>query len=216
MPLLPDVFCIFVAMKKIYALLTFIVVAAALHAQPVYFASKPSLSPDGKDIFFAWDGDIFRVPAEGGLALKIVSMKGTETAPLVSPDGTLLAFAANEEGNYNVYVVPLAGGPVEQLTYHDASDIPVSWSPDSKHIYFESNRYNNVSVYSVPVTGGTPKRLFPHYFNTVFCFGGNPVTGAFYFTNRQKVTGLPHEKVTKVSTTPTSFPGIRKRKNTKS
>lgn len=181
MPLLPDVFCIFVAMKKIYALLTVIVVAATLHAQPVYFASKPSLSPDGKDIFFAWDGDIFRVPAEGGLALKIVSMKGTETAPLVSPDGTLLAFAANEEGNYNVYVVPLAGGPVEQLTYHDASDIPVSWSPDSKHIYFESNRYNNVSVYSVPVTGGTPKRLFPHYFNTVSSLVENPVTGAYYF-----------------------------------
>ncbi len=168
-------------MKKLYALFVLMLAVATLHAQSVYFASKPSLSPDGKEIFFAWDGDIFRVPAEGGLALKIVSMKGTETAPLVSPDGTLLTFAANEQGNYNVYVVPLAGGEVVQLTYNDASDIPVSWSPDSKHIYFESNRYNNVSVYSVPITGGTPKRLFPHYFNTVSSLVENPVTGTYYF-----------------------------------
>ena len=81
-------FSIFVPMKKFYTLFVLMFAVATLHAQSVYFASKPSLSPDGTEIFFAWDGDIFRVPAEGGLALKIVSMKGTETAPLVSPDGT--------------------------------------------------------------------------------------------------------------------------------
>lgn len=176
-----DVFFIFVPMKKIYALFVLLLFVATLHAKPVHFASKPSLSPDGTEIFFAWDGDIFRVPAEGGLALKIVSMKGTETAPLVSPDGKHLAFAANEQGDYNVYVVPLAGGPAVQLTHNDASDIPVSWSPDSKHIYFESNRYNNVSTYSVPITGGTPRRLFPHYFNTISSLVEDPVTGTFYF-----------------------------------
>jgi hypothetical protein len=41
-------------MKKLYALFVLMLAVATLHAQSVYFASKPSLSPDGKEIFFAW------------------------------------------------------------------------------------------------------------------------------------------------------------------
>jgi tricorn protease len=169
-------------MKKFILLLLSAIAGMALNAQSLHFASKPSLSPDGAELFFSWSGDIFRVPSKGGLALRMISMKGNETSPIVSPDGKLLAFASNETGNNNVYVVPLSGGAVIQLTFHDGSDIPVSWSPDSKRIYFESNRYNTVSVYSIPVIGGTPQRLFQNYFNTISALVENPVTGDFYFT----------------------------------
>ena len=169
-------------MKKILLLLVSTIVGIALNGQSLRFASRPSLSPDGSEIFFSWSGDIFRVPAKGGLALRMISMGGNESSPIVSPDGKYLAFSSNETGNNNVYLVPLSGGTVVQLTYNDGSDIPISWSPDSKRIYFESNRYNSLTVYSVSVEGGTPERLFQNYFNTVSSLVENPVTKDFYFT----------------------------------
>lgn len=150
-------------------------------AENVTFASRPSLTPDGSQIYFSYSGDIYKVSTEGGLALKVISMGGIESNPKISPDGKHLAFSSNEQGNNNVYVVPAAGGEIVQLTFHDASDVPSSWSPDSKGIYFESNRYNTRTTYYVPVTGGTPIRLFPHYFNTVANLVKNPVSGEYYF-----------------------------------
>ena len=169
-------------MKKSTLLLLSVITAFAANAQALHFASRPSLSPDATEIFFSWSGDIFRVPVKGGLALRMISMDGIESSPIVSPDGKYLAFSSNEAGNNNVYVVPVNGGSVVQLTFHDGSDIPVSWSSDSKRIYFESNRYNSVSVFSVPFEGGTPERLFQNYFNTVSALVENPVTGEYYFT----------------------------------
>jgi len=169
-------------MKKLLPLLFSLVIATSSYAEGVMFASKPSLTPDGSTIYFSYAGDIFKVPADGGLALRVVSMGGMESNPRISPDGKYLAFSSNEAGNNNIYVVPVKGGDVRQLTFHDAGDIPVSWSPDSKNIYFESGRYNSISAYSVSVEGGTPKRLFSGFFNTIAGVVENPVTGDFYFT----------------------------------
>lgn len=168
-------------MKKVSSLIAVLLLSVATYAQGVVFASRPSLSPDGSTIYFSYGGDIFTVPASGGVALKLVTMAGNETCPKVSPDGKYLAFCSNEQGNYNVYVVPVSGGDVKQLTFHDASDMPVGWSPDSKRVYFESNRYNNISTYSVSIMGQTPVRLFSHYFNTIANLTENPVTGEYYF-----------------------------------
>lgn len=151
------------------------------NSQGLYFASTPSLNPDGSEIFFSHQGDIFRVATKGGLALKVVSMDGIESDPKVSPNGKYLAFSSNEQGNKNVYVVSLKGGEIKQLTFHDGQDSPVCWSADSKSIYFESNRYNSISAYKVNITGGTPERLFPHFYNTIANLAVNAVTGEFYF-----------------------------------
>lgn len=153
----------------------------ASNLQGLYFASAPFLTPDGSEIYFSYGGDIFRVATKGGLALKVISMGGIESDPKVSPDGKLLAFSSNEQGNKNVYVVPLKGGEIKQLTFHEDQDSPVCWSADSKFIYFESNRYNSISAYKVSVTGGTPERLFPNYYNTIANLVVNAVTGEFYF-----------------------------------
>lgn len=168
-------------MKKFLCLLIAVGVLTTVTGRDLYFASYPSLSPDGKVLYFSYDGDIFRVDAAGGLALKIVAAEGYQSRPVVSPDGRYIAFSSTEQGNSNVYVVPSGGGEIRQLTWHDGTDRPVAWSPDSKYIYFESTRYNSITTYRVSLEGGTPERLFPHLFNTVVNLVQNPVTGVFYF-----------------------------------
>lgn len=140
-----------------------------LHAQTTTpsFLSYPTLSPDGSTMVFAYNGDLWRVPTDGGLALRLTAMTGNELAPRISPDGKWLAFSADQNGNMDVYLMPLEGGDIKQLTSHEAGDVVDSWSWDSKSIYFTSSRYNNFSSYQVHIEGGTARRVFGHYFNTI-------------------------------------------------
>lgn len=147
----------------------------------VKFALKPSLSPDAKYIYFSFNGDIYRVARDGGEALSVISTKGYDNNPVISPDGKWIAFSSDLDGNSNVYVTPVQGGEIKQLTWSDVSDIPVSWAVDSKSIYIESGRYNQVTTYVLPITGGTPSRLFGDFFNTVTSLSENPKTGSYIF-----------------------------------
>ena len=128
-------------MKKLLIFLLSLLPVCAM-AETLYFPYNPTLSPDARTIYFSYDGDIFSVPAEGGLAMRLVSLGGSESSPKISPCGKYVAFASDIQGNNDVYVVPVNGGEVKRLTWHEGNDVPVGWSKDSKYIYFESNRAN--------------------------------------------------------------------------
>lgn len=180
-------------MKKLLLLLScFLPVLAA--AETLHFPYNPALSPNGETIYFSYDGDIFSVPAKGGLAMRLVSLGGNEDNPKVSPCGKYIAFSSDIQGNNDVYVVPVAGGEVKRLTWHEGSDVPRGWSKDSGEIYFESNRANNRTTYKVSLEGGTPVRLFPNYFNTIVNLAENPVTGELYFNESNESISFPTRK----------------------
>jgi tricorn protease len=61
-------------------------------------------------IAFEYGGDIWIVPKAGGLANRITSAKGEEFLPRFSPDGSLIAFNGNYDGNIDIYTVPALGG----------------------------------------------------------------------------------------------------------
>lgn len=153
-------------MKKLKVLLGSFLISAFAYAQHTpYFASHPSLSPDANEVYFSYDGDIWKVSADGGSAMRIVALEGEEKNPMVSPDGRWLAFTSNQYGNEDVFVLSLETGEVTQLTFHQAADNVESWSWDSKTIYFTSNRYNNFGSYAISVDGGTAKPLFNTFFS---------------------------------------------------
>lgn len=180
-------------MKKLALLFLCILPLYAL-AETLHFPYNPSLSPDGRTIYFSYDGDIFSVPARGGLAMRLVSLGGNEGNPKVSPCGKYLAFSSDIQGNNDVYVVPVAGGEVKRLTWHEGNDVPGGWSKDSRHIYFESNRANSRTTYKVALSGGTPERLFPNYFNTIVNLVEDPVTGELYFNESNESISFPTRK----------------------
>jgi len=173
-------------MKKLYLiLLSGFLVQNLTKAQDkgVYFASYPTLTPDGKTVIFSYEGDLWKTDLNGSAAVRLTAMQGEETNAHVSPDGKWLAFSSNQFGNNNIFIMPMTGGDVKQLTYSDANDAADSWSWDSKIIYFNSNRYNGFSEYKIGIEGGTPKRLFGNYFNTIHGVVEHPLTGELFFSN---------------------------------
>lgn len=167
-------------MKKALVLFMFISWFGLQAQDDIYFASTPALNPDGSEVIFAYDGDLWKVASAGGTATRITAMDGEESYPRVSPDGEWIAFSSAQYGNSDVYVMPYTGGDIRRLTYNSAADQMETWSWDSKTIYFRSGRYNSRSAYSIDRTGGTPKRLFDHYFNWPHNLAMHP-NGSIYF-----------------------------------
>jgi tricorn protease len=184
-------------MKKLYLLLFSVFLFQNLvkaQSQEVYFASYPTLTPDGKTVIFSYEGDLWKTDLNNSVAVRLTAMQGEETCPRVSPDGKWLAFSSNQFGNNDVYVMPLAGGEIRQLTYHEANDQVDSWSWDSRSIYFTSNRYNSFSEYKVKLDGGTPTRVFGNFFNTIHGAFEHPQTGELFFSDTWESYLFPNRK----------------------
>ncbi len=186
-------------MKHFYILFLILLCPALLFTQSeaVRFMTYPTLSPDGSEIVFSYQGDLWKVSSNGGQAYRLTAMEGEETRPRISPDGKWLAFSASPNGGVDIYVMPYAGGEIRQLTWHQGFDEVESWSWDSERIYFCSNRSNRMSSYEVDVTGGTPRRIFNHYFHTTHNLYPHPDGRLFFsetwesknFVNRKGYVG---------------------------
>ncbi len=114
-------------------------------------------------ITFVYAGDIWIAPKEGGYAQRLSSPRGEETFPRFSPDGSLIAFSGNYDGNTDIYSMPVGGGLPRRLTYHGALDRMLGWYPDGKSILFatsrtsEKDRFNQ--LYKISANGGLAEKL---------------------------------------------------------
>ena len=170
---------------RVYLSVAFMLIATQLFSQNnTYFLSNPTLTPDGQEVIFAYEGDLWKADVKSGQAARLTAMQGYETSPRVSPDGKWLAFTGRQFGNADVYVMPVNGGDIKQITYHSSNDEVTSWSWDGSSIYFNSNRMGQVAGFKVSAGGGTPKRVFGNYF---FQFDHNlvehPTSGEIFFND---------------------------------
>ena len=129
------------------------------------WARYPAISPDGASIAFTYKGDIYSVPANGGIALQLTFHTAHDYGVVWSTDGKSLAFASNRFGNFDVFTMDVKGGAEKRLTFHSTDEMPYSFSADNTGVLFGAARQDVVThrqypisrqpeLYSVPVTGG--------------------------------------------------------------
>lgn len=104
------------------------------------YYSTPTLR--GDTIVFASEGDLWRVSTQGGAAQRITTAPGTESNPVLSPDGSTIAFAASYEGPQEVYTIPALGGLPTRITW-DGDAQPISWAPDGR-LLLATGRYSTL------------------------------------------------------------------------
>jgi tricorn protease len=122
----------------------------SIQQTPIVGARMPALSPDGKQLAFAYRGDLWLAPTTGGRATPLTQHVETDSHPIFSPDGRWIAFASRRNGNSDIFAVPVEGGPARQLTWHSGHEFPAGWSPDCRFILFTGKRDSaNQALYAV-------------------------------------------------------------------
>jgi tricorn protease len=102
------------------------------------FMQHPDIQ--GSTIVFTSGGDLWKAPAEGGTATRLTFSDGRESYPEISPDGSLVAFTGEYDGNADVYVMNTNGGDITRLTFHPGMDEVIGWNSTKNKIMFSSGR----------------------------------------------------------------------------
>ncbi len=150
-------------LKLICTFFTLFLILFSVDAQEAsYLLRNPALSPDGQQVAFSYQGDIWTVPAEGGLAVRRTVHESYEGAPQWAPGGNAIAFVSNRYGNNDIFTLSLVGAPPKRLTWHSASDGNVQWTHDGNLIFTTRRAFAQVEreqeIHLVPAEGGTPYR----------------------------------------------------------
>jgi tricorn protease len=129
-------------------------------SQGTQLLRQPTLS--NTDVVFVYANDLWKAPLNGGDAVRLTSDEGYESNPHFSPDGKMIAFTAQYDGNVDVYVIPADGGEPKRLTYHPTGDFVQGWTPDNK-ILFRSGREGKPTqtnkFFTVSTKGGLPEAV---------------------------------------------------------
>ena len=132
---------------------------ASLSAQELIL--QPAISPDGTEIAFSFQGDIWKISSDGGRADRLTIHEAYETNPVwVSQE--IIAFQSDRFGNADIYTMPSDGGTPKRLSFNSARDD--LYSAKDGMLYFNTSRiYQAVEwepeIYQVGVKGGTPTRF---------------------------------------------------------
>lgn len=134
--------------------------ACCADENPPLLLRHPTIS--ATQIVFAYAGDLWSVPRSGGTAQRLTAGTGRASLPVLSPDGSEIAFTGDYDGNADVYVMPATGGTPRRLTYHPAADEVIGWTRDGKSVLFASNRESSSrysELFTVAREGGFPTKL---------------------------------------------------------
>jgi tricorn protease len=136
--------------------------AVQVCAQGTMLLRQPTVNSN--KIVFVYANDLWSVDITGGTAARLTSNIGAESEPHFSPDGSLIAFTGQYDGNTDVYTIPAGGGEPTRLTWHPVADKVTGWTPDGSSIIFATVRDGVVPtlesrLYKINKNGGHPEPL---------------------------------------------------------
>jgi len=121
----------------------------------------PSISEN--HIAFIYAEDLWVADRNGENPVRLTIDEGVESNPVFSPDGSMIAFNAEYDGNTDVFIVPASGGIPKRLTWHPTWDRVLDFTPDGKSILFSSPRTTftrrHSKLYTININGGQPEEL---------------------------------------------------------
>ncbi|MGE5448877.1 MAG: TolB family protein [Bacteroidales bacterium] len=115
---------------------------------------------DGKNVSI-----VYTAPIEGGKAFRVTE-KGPSYWHGWSPDGKLLTYCAERNGDYDIYQNSVKGGAEKQLTNTPGLDDGPEFAPDGKSIYFNSTRTGMMQIWKMSPDGSNQEQVtFDNYQN---------------------------------------------------
>jgi WD40 repeat protein len=89
----------------------------------------------------------------------LTSNGAEDYAPVVSPDGTRVAFVSDRDGNLELYTMFIDGSGQSRATADASADIDPSWTPDGGSVVFASDRDGDFDLYRLSLGSGATEQL---------------------------------------------------------
>ena len=127
--------------------------------------NNPSWFPNGRILFASSSGEIgalFSMNADGSDLRELRSGGENSSNPVVSPDGSSIAYSERRGYSVHLWVMKADGSEPRQLTTGDDYiwNRPTSFSPDGKWIFFSRWGITDVFTYKIAADGsGEPIKL---------------------------------------------------------
>lgn len=156
-------------MKKLSVLLLFMLSlllfvperVSGINTNDTRMLAQPAISAN--HIAFIYAEDLWIANPDGSDPRRLTVDEGIESDPHFSPDGTLIAFSAQYDGNTDVFTIPVEGGIPTRLTWHPGADLVCGFTPDGKSVLFASQRSvfsaRYLQLFTRGLSGGSPEKL---------------------------------------------------------
>ena len=133
----------------------------AINPEDTRMMKQPAIS--NNHIAFIYAEDLWLANLDGSNPHRLTIDKGVESNPVFSPNGKLIAFNAEYDGNTDIFVVPVSGGIPKRLTWHPDAERVRGFTNDGNNVLFASRRTiftrRYFQLFTVPVKGGFPTKL---------------------------------------------------------
>jgi len=108
--------------------------------------------------------NIWRIPGPKSSATDrtpemFLSSSAIDLQPVVSPDGTQVAFTSARSGSMNIWVAEDDGSRPRQLIGFESGSGTPAWSPDGLQIAFDSFETGSFDIWIMDAEGGVPRQL---------------------------------------------------------
>ncbi len=128
---------------------------------PVRGVVHPVTSPDGASIVFSALGDLWVVPAEGGVPTALTRDEYLDADPSWSPDSRSVVFSSDRAGTMDLWMKDArsdARGPAQRLTTSIGAELAPAWSPDGSSLAYVDERSR---LHVLKLDGSEPRALTP-------------------------------------------------------
>jgi dipeptidyl aminopeptidase/acylaminoacyl peptidase len=132
--------------------------------------SSPSWTPDGREILFSslrtedaehqWrESEVYAVDVERGSIRQLTTRHGPDGAPVVSPNGELVAYTGYDWTDdtfraSKIYLMELDGSNPREISGDlDRRPRNLVWDPDNRGLYFHADNEGTTNVYFASVRG---------------------------------------------------------------
>lgn len=148
-------------MKRL-AIFFFLIIASYTYAQ-TSLLRYPSLSPNGGNLAFTYQGDIWVMNMDTQIPIRITIHEAYDSYATWSPDGEQIAFSSNRYGSEDVFVINADGSGLKRLTFHPSNDKVTSWNHKDR-IVFETRRITaqverDQEIFYISPNGGEAYKL---------------------------------------------------------
>ena len=156
-------------------------------------AGDSDCSLDGKWVFYGNKDKVYRISAEGGDPVALVSVPEGGYAIRVSPDGSRVAFAYQEGSPVpipKIGMVAATGGALQFVSQTPLGARSLYWSTSGKALQYALTRNGASNIWEQPVTGGPPQQLTKFTSGLISNFAWSPDGKQLFLTKFNRTSDV--------------------------